>query len=96
VRGGTVSREMATALLGFSRQRMYQLIGNGTIRRWDFLEGWPHPRVVYSEVSVLDLLEYAWSNGRGIEEIDAMKTLDFNDDVRRFYEEKDKPTRIQR
>lgn len=84
VPGGTISRSLAAALLDVTRQRMHQLIGDGTLRAWEFSEGAPNPRLTYSEVSSLDVLEYAAELGRPVDALDVARFMDDSQEIRDF------------
>ena len=85
VEGGTISRQEAALLLGYSRQRIHQIAREGKVRCWHFHGGFIRDTVIYSELSVLDLLTYAESLNRPVEHLHAMKYVKPLPEIEAYY-----------
>ncbi len=85
VKGGTISRSEAALLLDCSRQRIHQIVREGKVRCWHFHGGFIRDSVIYSELSVLDLLNYAESIGHPVEQFHAMKYVEWRDEVQEYF-----------
>lgn len=89
VPGGTVSRTEAAMLLRCSRQRIHQLVQEGQVECWEFRGGWIPPAMMYSELSVLDLLSYGELSRLPVTLLQARKLLNWNADVERWFAERE-------
>jgi hypothetical protein len=87
-RGGTVSRTEAAMLLRCSRQRIHQLVQEGHLECWEFQGGWLRSVMMYSEISVLDLLSYGELNKLPVEEFHAMKLVDWNEEIQKWFNDR--------
>jgi hypothetical protein len=59
VQGNTISPGGAAILLGYTRQRVHQLISEGVVRSWRYFESYRDKRPSYEEVSLRDLILHA-------------------------------------
>ena len=85
VEGGTISRTEAAQLLGCSRQRIHQIVRSGEVECWQFHGGYLLPTMMYSELSVLDLLAYARRIGRPVTKDQVMKHATWCDSLKAYY-----------
>jgi hypothetical protein len=63
VEGGTISPGGAAIMLGYTRQRIWQLVKSGELRAWVFYEE-RSTAAIYAEIAVEDVIRYGIKMGR--------------------------------